>query len=102
MPRCACCEIASAASARSRRWRGAEVVPARWTRRTLLARAGALAVGGAALAGCENTTTPVAVSGAGGGKGLLGDTSAGGPVDASGIPLVRRDYPVTLLTFMDP
>jgi spermidine/putrescine transport system substrate-binding protein len=78
-------------------------VPARWTRRTLLARAGALAVGGAALAGCENTTTPVAVSGAGGGgKGLLGDTSAGGPVDASGIPLARRDYPVTLPTFMDP
>src|SRR6478752_4930697 len=103
MRRCACCETANGASPRSRRWRGAEAVPARWTRRTLLARAGALAVGGAALAGCENTTTPVAVSGAGGGgKGLLGDTSAGGPVDASGIPLARRDYPVTLPTFMDP
>src|SRR3954469_2606859 len=26
----------------------------------------------------------------------LGDPSAGGPVDAAGIPLARRDYPVTL------
>ena len=32
----------------------------------------------------------------GGGKGLLGDPTAGGPVDAFGIPLARRDYPVTL------
>ena len=30
------------------------------------------------------------------GKGLLGDPTAGGPVDAVGIPLARRDYPVTL------
>ena len=32
----------------------------------------------------------------GGGKGILGDPTAGGPVDAAGIPLARRDYPVTL------
>ncbi len=51
----------------------------------------------AALAGCESTTTPVAVAGAGrGGDGLLGDATAGGPVDALGIPLARRDYPVRL------
>jgi spermidine/putrescine transport system substrate-binding protein len=71
------------------------------SRRTLLRRAGgaALAAGGAAaLAGCENTTTPVAAGGAGGGggRGILGDPTAGGPVDAVGIPLARRDYPVTL------
>jgi len=67
------------------------------SRRSLFARAGGLALGAGALAGCENTTTPVAVSGAsGGGKGILGDPSAGGPVDASGIPLARRDYRVTL------
>src|SRR3954464_7026474 len=99
MPRCACCATDAAGSARSRRSPGAEM-PARWTRRALLARAGALTAG-AALAGCENTTTPVAVGGGRGGKGLLGDTSAGGPVDASGIPLARRDYPVTLPRFMD-
>ena len=29
-------------------------------------------------------------------QGLLGDPTAGGPVDAVGIPLARRDYPVTL------
>src|SRR4051794_24796526 len=100
MPRCAYCATDAGASARSRRSPGAEM-PARWTRRALLARAGAVAAG-AALAGCENTTTPVAVGGARGGKGLLGDTSAGGPVDASGIPLARRDYAVTLPTFTDP
>ena len=33
-----------------------------WTRRSLIARAGALAAGGTALAGCENTTTPVAAT----------------------------------------
>jgi len=70
------------------------------SRRSLLRRAGAVALGGAAVAGvagCENTTTPVPASGAGGGgKGLLGDPTAGGPVDAAGIPLARRDYPVTL------
>jgi spermidine/putrescine transport system substrate-binding protein len=63
------------------------------------ASAAALATGaGAVLAGCENTTTPVAsgAPGTGGGKGLLGDPTAGGPVDAVGIPLARRDYPVTL------
>jgi spermidine/putrescine transport system substrate-binding protein len=74
--------------------------PSALTRRSLLARAGGLALtagAGASLAGCENTTTPVAVAGAGGGgKGILGDPTAGGPVDASGIPLARRDYPVTL------
>src|SRR5690348_18451675 len=66
-------------------------------RRSLFARAGGLALGAGALAGCENTTTPVAVAGAAGdGKGILGDPTAGGPVDASGIPLPRRDYRVTL------
>jgi hypothetical protein len=34
------------------------------SRRSLFARAGGLALGAGALAGCENTTTPVAVSGA--------------------------------------
>jgi spermidine/putrescine transport system substrate-binding protein len=76
------------------------------SRRALLARAGglALAAGAAAgLAGCENTTTPVSVAGAGGGgKGILGDPTAGGPVDASGIPLARRDYPVTLPRLLEP
>ncbi len=70
------------------------------SRRSLLRRAGAVTLGGAAvagIAGCENTTTPVAAEGGGGGgKGLLGDPTAGGPVDAAGIPLARRDYPVTL------
>jgi spermidine/putrescine transport system substrate-binding protein len=70
------------------------------SRRSLLRRTGALTLGGAAaagLAGCENTTTPVAAGGeGGGGRGILGDPTAGGPVDAVGIPLARRDYPVTL------
>ena len=78
----------------------------RVSRRTLFARAGGLVAAGgaaAALAGCENTTQPVAVAGSGGGgKGLLGDPTAGGPVDASGIPLARRDYPVTLPRIGDP
>ena len=77
------------------------------SRRALLRRAGGVALAGggaAALAGCENTTTPVAAggTGSGGGKGLLGDPTAGGPVDAVGIPLARRDYPVTLPKFRDP
>jgi spermidine/putrescine transport system substrate-binding protein len=76
--------------------------PSGVSRRGLLAGAGAL-LAGAGLAGCQNTTTPVAVAGAGGGgKGILGDPTAGGPVDASGIPLARRDYPVTLPRFHDP
>ncbi len=71
------------------------------SRRSLLKRAGGLALFGgtaAALTGCEDTTTPVAAYGAagGGGRGILGDPTAGGPVDASGIPLARRDYPVTM------
>ena len=33
---------------------------------------------------------------------MLGDPTAGGPVDASGIPLARRDYPVTLPELGDP
>ncbi|HEX5899863.1 MAG TPA: spermidine/putrescine ABC transporter substrate-binding protein [Solirubrobacteraceae bacterium] len=71
------------------------------SRRSLLRRGGALAATagiGAALAGCENTTTPVAANGAagGGGKGILGDPTAGGLVDSAGIPLARRDYPVVL------
>ena len=39
---------------------------------------------------------------AGGGKGIMGDPTAGGPVDAAGIPLARRDYPVTLPRIGDP
>jgi spermidine/putrescine transport system substrate-binding protein len=65
------------------------------SRRGLLAGAGAL-IAGAGLAGCENTTTPVAISDDSSGKGIMGDPTAGGPLDASGIPLARRDYPVTL------
>ncbi|HVP02459.1 MAG TPA: spermidine/putrescine ABC transporter substrate-binding protein [Solirubrobacteraceae bacterium] len=77
------------------------------SRRGLLKAAGGLALGGvtaASLAGCEDTTTPVAAYGAagGGGRGILGDPTAGGPVDASGIPLARRDYPVTLPRLGDP
>jgi spermidine/putrescine transport system substrate-binding protein len=69
------------------------------TRRSLLRRGGAAALAagaGGALTGCENTTTPVGPHGAGGGKGILGDPTAGGPVDAAGIPLARRDYAVVL------
>ena len=53
-------------------------------------------IAGAGLSGCENTTTPVATGEAGSGKGIMGDPTAGGPVDAAGIPLARRDYPVTM------
>jgi hypothetical protein len=74
--------------------------PSKLTRRSLLAKAGAAGAGAAALgglAGCENTTTPVPAEGAvSSGKGIMGDPTAGGPVDGSGIPLARRDYPVTL------
>ena len=52
--------------------------------------------------GCENTTTPVATAEGGAGKGIMGDPTAGGPVDAAGIPLARRDYPVTLPKIGDP
>jgi spermidine/putrescine transport system substrate-binding protein len=81
--------------------------PAGVSRRGLIKRAGGLALFGgaaAALAGCEDTTTPVAAYGAagGGGRGILGDPTAGGPVDASGIPLARRDYPVTLPRLGEP
>jgi spermidine/putrescine transport system substrate-binding protein len=69
--------------------------PSGLSRRGLLAGAGAL-IAGAGLAGCENTTTPVAISDDSSGKGIMGDPTAGGPLDASGIPLARRDYPVTL------
>jgi spermidine/putrescine transport system substrate-binding protein len=69
--------------------------PSGLSRRGLLAGAGAL-FAGAGLAGCENTTTPVPVADASDGNGIMGDPTAGGPVDASGIPLARRDYPVTL------
>jgi spermidine/putrescine transport system substrate-binding protein len=76
------------------------------SRRALLRRAGGLAgLAGAAglVAGCENTTTPVAAGGTNaGGQGLLGDPTAGGPVDAAGIPLARRDYPVTMPRIGDP
>jgi spermidine/putrescine transport system substrate-binding protein len=83
------------------------------SRRALLRRAGglALAAGGTgALAGCESNTKPTAATtptpgGGGGGdgaRGILGDPTAGGPVDAVGIPLARRDYPVTLPRIGDP
>lgn len=75
------------------------------SRRGLLKGAGALALGAGALgglAGCENTTTPQAAGGGSGEGGILGDPTAGGPVDAAGIPLARRDYPVTLPRIGDP
>lgn len=78
---------------------------ARVSRRGLLTGAGALALGAGALgglAGCENTTTPQAAGGGSGEGGILGDPTAGGPVDAAGIPLARRDYPVTLPRIGDP
>lgn len=77
----------------------------RVSRRGLLRGAGALALGAGALgglAGCENTTTPQAAGGGSGEGGILGDPTAGGPVDAAGIPLARRDYPVTLPRIGDP
>jgi spermidine/putrescine transport system substrate-binding protein len=73
--------------------------PSKLSRRSLLGRASAVAASAGALgalAGCENTTTPVGPGGEGGGRGILGDPTAGGPVDAAGIPLARRDYPVVL------
>ncbi len=76
------------------------------TRRSLLTRAGVLAAGAGAaagLAGCENTTTPEPAEAAGGGgQGIMGDPTAGGPVDAAGIPLARRDYPVVMPKLGDP
>jgi spermidine/putrescine transport system substrate-binding protein len=75
--------------------------PSGLSRRRLLAGAGAL-FAGAGLAGCENTTTPVRTAEGGGGDGIMGDPTAGGPVDAAGIPLARRDYPVTLPRIADP
>jgi spermidine/putrescine transport system substrate-binding protein len=70
------------------------------SRRSLLRRGGVIALSGsaaAALASCENTTTPVAADAADtGGKAILGDPTAGGPVDSAGIPLARKDYPVVL------
>jgi spermidine/putrescine transport system substrate-binding protein len=77
------------------------------SRRSLLRRGGALAVAGgaaAALAGCENTTSPVAAAGEGGGsgKGILGDPTAGGPVESAGLSLARHDYPVVLPKLGDP
>lgn len=71
------------------------------SRRGLLAGAGAV-LAGAGLAGCENTTTPIATQEGGAGEGIMGDPTAGGPVDGAGIPLARRDYPVTLPNVADP
>ena len=62
----------------------------------MLAGAGALIAGAGLVSGCENTTTPVATQEGSSGDGIMGDPTAGGPVDAAGIPLARRDYPVTL------
>jgi spermidine/putrescine transport system substrate-binding protein len=80
--------------------------PSKLSRRSLLRRTGAAAAGAGALgalAGCENTTTPVAAGETGGGgRGILGDPTAGGPVDAAGIPLARRDYPVVMPRIGDP
>jgi spermidine/putrescine transport system substrate-binding protein len=80
--------------------------PSKVSRRSLLGRAGAAAAGAGALGalvGCENTTTPVAADeGGGAGRGILGDPTAGGPVDAAGIPLARRDYPVVMPRIGDP
>jgi len=80
--------------------------PSGISRRSLFRRGGAAAVAlgaGGVLAGCENTTTPVASGDAGGGgRGILGDPTAGGPVDAAGIPLARKDYPVTMPKLGDP
>ncbi|MBE2315498.1 spermidine/putrescine ABC transporter substrate-binding protein [Solirubrobacter sp. CPCC 204708] len=75
--------------------------PSGLSRRGLLASAGAV-LAGASLTGCENTTTPVATAEGTGGPGIMGDETAGGPVDAAGIPLARRDYPVTLPRIGDP
>ncbi|WP_157592703.1 ABC transporter substrate-binding protein [Solirubrobacter soli] len=75
--------------------------PSGLSRRGLLAGAGAL-LAGASLTGCENTTTPVATAEGSSGNGIMGDPTAGGPVDAAGIPLSRRDYPVTLPKVGEP
>ena len=75
--------------------------PSGLSRRGLLAGAGAL-LAGASLTGCENTTTPVATAEGSSGEGIMGDPTAGGPVDGAGIPLARRDYPVTLPKIADP
>ena len=65
--------------------RGVLNEPSGLSRRGLLAGAGAL-LAGAGLAGCENTTTPVATAEGSSGKGIMGDPTAGGPVDAAGHP----------------
>src|SRR3954454_23363269 len=75
--------------------------PSGLSRRGLLAGAGAL-LAGAGLTGCENTTTPVATAEGAAGDGTMGDPTAGALVDASAIPLARRDYPVTLPKVGDP
>ena len=75
-------------------------------RRSLFARAGGLALRGAGAALARLREHDDAGRrrgrGGGGGKGILGDPTAGGPVDASGIPLARRDYPVTLPRVGEP
>ena len=77
------------------------------SRRSLLGargRPGSAAGAAAGVAGCENTTDAGRRrrARAAAAKGILGDPTAGGPVDASGIPLARRDYPVTLPRIGDP
>ena len=71
------------------------------SRRSLFRRGGALAATagvGAALAGCENTTTPVAADGAGAAAARASSATRprAAPSTAAGIPLARRDYPVVL------
>ena len=63
------------------------------TRRQLLqgAAGSALAIGGVgALAGCENTTTPI-----GGGGGVNSKFVQARPLGPGGLPLPRPDYAIT-------
>ncbi len=67
----------------------------------MLAGAGAL-LAGAGLAAARTRRRPSRPQEGGAGDGIMGDPTAGGPVDAAGIPLARRDYPVTLPKIGDP
>jgi spermidine/putrescine transport system substrate-binding protein len=68
------------------------------TRAQLLRRTGAAALGisaAGALAGCENTTTPVGLAEACAGSGLAGELVVAKPVGPGGLPLPRTDNSVT-------